>query len=212
LRTGVVYRSNAPVEIGEAERAFLGSAGIVRAVDLRQPREREAEPVRLPGIDVLAIPAYVELTLLGGAAEDGDLAGHLAMVLDRFGANFAAAAGAICQADGPAVFFCANGKDRTGIVAMLLLDACGAADEAIIADFYQTELAIPADLQSALRAQAIGVGFPPRHADALIGAAPEVMHDLLDHLRSAYCGGARYLEQFGLDRGDLQRLVDRMAT
>jgi hypothetical protein len=49
---GVVSRSNAPLEIGEAERTLLGSAGIVRAVDLRLPREREVASIRLPGIEV----------------------------------------------------------------------------------------------------------------------------------------------------------------
>src|SRR5262245_15794638 len=117
LRSGVLYRSNAPLEVGEADREFLASSGIERAVDLRDLRERDEEPVDLgvPGIEVLERPIYDVLDL-GGAVDDGDLGDHLIVILDRFGSRFAEAVSALCGPDAyPTVVFCTNGKDRTGI-------------------------------------------------------------------------------------------------
>ena len=37
----------------------------------------------------------------------------------------------------PALVHCAHGKDRTGVVVLLLLAACGVEREAIVADYKQ---------------------------------------------------------------------------
>ena len=35
----------------------------------------------------------------------------------------------------PAAFFCKLGKDRTGIISMLVLSCCGATEEDIVSDY-----------------------------------------------------------------------------
>ena len=35
----------------------------------------------------------------------------------------------------PCLFFCKLGKDRTGLMAALVLAACGASEEEIVADY-----------------------------------------------------------------------------
>jgi protein-tyrosine phosphatase len=52
IRTGLLWRSNALVELGEAGHARIGELGIRTAVDLREPGERDAEPNDLTGIGV----------------------------------------------------------------------------------------------------------------------------------------------------------------
>lgn len=44
-----------------------------------------------------------------------------------------------CQAGRPLLFFCRAGKDRTGLVAALLLSIMGASDEQILADYHRWE-------------------------------------------------------------------------
>jgi hypothetical protein len=41
------------------------------------------------------------------------------------------------EAEEPLLFFCRVGKDRTGLVSMLLLGALGASDDVIIADYHK---------------------------------------------------------------------------
>jgi protein tyrosine/serine phosphatase len=49
------------------------------------------------------------------------------------------------EAERPLLFYCAAGKDRTGMVAALLLSCCGASEEEIVADYIRwAELGGPA--------------------------------------------------------------------
>ena len=41
------------------------------------------------------------------------------------------------EAGEPLLFFCRVGKDRTGVLAALLLSCCGAKPEEIIADYHR---------------------------------------------------------------------------
>lgn len=47
----------------------------------------------------------------------------------------------IADTDGPVVFHCASGNDRTGLIAALVLTALDVSEEQILADFALTELA-----------------------------------------------------------------------
>ncbi|WP_329255486.1 GNAT family N-acetyltransferase [Streptomyces sp. NBC_01478] len=51
---------------------------------------------------------------------------------------------AAAERNTPLVFHCASGKDRTGLLAALVLGLLGVAEETIIEDFTLTELATPA--------------------------------------------------------------------
>lgn len=42
------------------------------------------------------------------------------------------------EAGEPLLFFCRVGKDRTGVLAALLLSCCGAKPEEIIADYHRS--------------------------------------------------------------------------
>ena len=44
------------------------------------------------------------------------------------------------EAGNPILFFCRVGKDRTGVLAALLLSCCGATPEQIIADYHRPVL------------------------------------------------------------------------
>ena len=42
---------------------------------------------------------------------------------------------ATLQAHQPSMFFCKLGKDRTGLIAALVLAACGLSEDEIVADY-----------------------------------------------------------------------------
>jgi protein-tyrosine phosphatase len=56
-------------------------------------------------------------------------------MLRKGGHRLAAAVETVAMLDEPVVFNCAAGKDRTGLVAMLILGIVGVPDEVIVADF-----------------------------------------------------------------------------
>ncbi|MFZ9630119.1 MAG: tyrosine-protein phosphatase [Ilumatobacteraceae bacterium] len=60
-------------------------------------------------------------------------------MLNQTPERFARAFEHLCEADVlPAVFHCAAGKDRTGVLSMLVLGALGVPDEVIVADYALT--------------------------------------------------------------------------
>ena len=61
------------------------------------------------------------------------------MMLERFGDRFATVVELVADSGGhPVAFFCAAGKDRTGLVAAIVLGALGVADETVAADYALT--------------------------------------------------------------------------
>ena len=127
----------------------LAAHGVARIVDLRWPEELDEDPPRDVDIDV------VHVSLLGVLDPDfrddmrdymavDDPAGYWAIsytrILRAFAPNFAVALAAIADApEGAVVFHCAGGKDRTGLVAALLLRLAGAPIEEIARDYSLSE-------------------------------------------------------------------------
>jgi protein tyrosine/serine phosphatase len=89
-------------------------------------------------------------------------------MFDRLGDNLAAGVAAVATAPGPAVFHCAAGKDRTGVMAAVLLSLLGVANEDIAADYAATTAALPA-IHARLRTM-------PGYEETLKELPPETMH------------------------------------
>jgi len=148
VRWGRLYRSDSLAKLeGEDWERFL-SLGVRTVIDLRYPWEIELKG-RVPeaaglGYHNLSIEhrPYDQAAL----GPDVDTARYLA---ERFAEvaldgvkELAQVLELIASADsGPLVFHCASGKDRTGIVAALVLTLLGVPEDDIIADFALTGLA-----------------------------------------------------------------------
>ncbi|GEN79646.1 tyrosine-protein phosphatase [Actinotalea fermentans] len=122
----------------------LYALGVRTVVDLRQDAERERDRRRRPG---WLVTAHVDLDGLENADfwrdyADNGLWGtavyflpHLATMPERAGAALAAVADADA---GGVLFHCMSGRDRTGLVAMLLLSLVGVEPDAIVDDYLET--------------------------------------------------------------------------
>lgn len=141
---GVFFRSENVDAVTARGWGQLHDLGIRTVVDLRQPAERERD--RRPRPDWLAT-AHVDLDGLENADfwrdyGDNGLWGtaayflpHLAAMPERAGAALTAVADAD---DGGVLFHCMSGRDRTGLLAMLLLSLVGADPDAIVDDYLDT--------------------------------------------------------------------------
>ncbi|MFF9348843.1 tyrosine-protein phosphatase [Streptomyces sp. NPDC014734] len=158
VRPGLVLRSGALAGLDVERDAAVAALGIRTVVDLRTADERAAAPDRLPpgarlfvadvlgdnpGVTparlraLLADPALAQRLLGNGGAEELFAETYRRMVLSP---SAAAAYRALVEtvADGgarPVLFHCANGRDRTGWAAALLLMLVGASREAVRAEF-----------------------------------------------------------------------------
>jgi protein-tyrosine phosphatase len=100
--------------------------------------------------------------------------------------------------DGVVLFHCTAGKDRTGLIAALVLGVLGVPDETIIADYALTAERIE-PLLIELRADALAKGHDLGWYNRLLSAEPATMQATLEYLRAQYGGIGGYLETLGLD-------------
>jgi Protein tyrosine/serine phosphatase len=100
----------------------------------------------------------------------------------------------------PIVFHCAAGKDRTGLVAALLLSLLGVDDETIAADYARTSEHID-ELLARHRTQAAAEGSAAEVSDAFLTAEVAVMRNVLAEMRTRYGSAEAYLQSHGLEPG-----------
>jgi protein-tyrosine phosphatase len=112
---------------------------------------------------------------------------------------------AIAEADGTVLFHCFAGKDRTGLVAAMLLSLAGVQDGDIAADYGETDVQLasqyevwieeaPAEKRAAFRAELM--------------CPPERILGVLEHIDRRWGGVASYLE----DAGMAPAAIDRVAA
>jgi protein-tyrosine phosphatase len=188
--------------------------GIRTVVDLRLGDEAEREGSALSDVPALR---YFSLPLSSGGnmrsdivadAAEMDIVGHYLALLEGSADNIVAAVRVFAdEMMRPAVFHCAAGKDRTGVLAAVVLDAVGVGREAIIDDYALTAQRMRQISARLLRLQTY------RDMDALSrgikGAATAdeaSMAGFLDGLHHRYGGGAGYLAAHGLDHTELAAL------
>ena len=153
VRWGRLYRSDSLGKLapGSADHQRFLALGVGTVIDLRYPWEigRAGRVPEQPGLGYHNLS--IEHRPYDQAAIDPDvdpwryLADRYAEVVEdgtreirRALEVIAAAAG---PEGGPLVFHCASGKDRTGLIAALVLTLLGVGEDDILADFAHTELA-----------------------------------------------------------------------
>lgn len=213
-----VLRACAMRHIGDADRAALINAGLSTVIDLRSAAEIAAVPAAFagqPGVSTLHHPVFSDLDPLASmiaADPDFRLEQRYVRALERAAPRFAAVIAAVADAaPGLVVVHCTAGKDRTGIVAAMLLDLAGVPHPAIIADYARTAdhgAALLADL----RRRALAAGQPVASVDTTLAAPPQAMAATLAVLDQVHGGTVAYLRQAGLPQDILDRAAARLAA
>jgi protein tyrosine/serine phosphatase len=117
----------------------------------------------------------------------------------------------IARTDGAVLVHCAAGKDRTGVLVALALDAAGMDREAIVADYLATGQridAIVARLVSSSTYRAELEGHDPQQHAPTVGTMERVLQ-LVDE---RFGGSAAWLAAHGLSKPDLERLRRRLGS
>lgn len=213
-RWGVLYRSAGLHRLTAEGRAALAARGIRTVIDLRHARETEAKPnVFAGGADGVD---YVRISLLnpagaGAASETIRSLGELYIaMLDRAGEPIRLAFERIADAEGHAVLFhCAAGKDRTGVVAALLLALAGVPHAAIAEDYAMTGACI-APIMDELR-EGRPETVTAEQYEIVLGSEPADMLAMLRHLDDQYGGAAAYLRGIGLSEARIEALRERLV-
>jgi protein-tyrosine phosphatase len=133
-RFGSVIRADSVRTLTDAGWESLVAHGVRTIVDLRSHGELAKDPPRDVPVEVVHVPVmpehddpvWDEIDLVTAAEAGRETEIFYVESLRRWGDRFAAAVAAVAHAESaPVVVHCQGGKDRTGLVAALLLRLAG---------------------------------------------------------------------------------------
>ncbi len=218
-RWGSVIRADSVHSLTDAGWERLTAHGVATVLDLRSQGELAADPQRELELDVVHVPlvaeegdpVWSEIREIGQRAT-GDVqvkSTFYLEVLRRWGPRFGAAVGAVAAARaGAVVVHCQVGKDRTGLVAALLLRLAGGSHADIAADY---ALSAP-NLEERLRPwMAEAVDEAERERRVRQAASPaEAMENVLGALERDHGSIESYLRVHGLHDETIARARARL--
>ena len=201
LRCGIV---NTP-EQWEIDK--LNEIGISMSIDLRGTYEAEETPLkleRLDGAEIYNLPLF-EFNVATKEGMNLPLAQIYAEIADNQMHNIAKVLNTIAAAkDGIVMYNCFFGKDRTGILTMLLLSIAGVAKEDIIADYQQTYTYIKPYIQT--------------HADILWDSnsekhysLPETMEELIERIEAKHGSILGYIRAAGVSDDAIETIRKKLC-
>jgi len=133
----------------------------------------------------------------------------LAQGADRFAHAFGLLA---VPGSGPAVFHCAAGKDRTGVLAALILGGLGVDHDTIVEDYALTQAAM-------VRMRAWVMTNHPEMAERMgetpafmLAANPQAMRNVLDQMVVDHGSVREYLSSIGIGSAVLAEMADAVTV
>lgn len=176
----------------------LREHGVTTIIDLREAFELDIDPPHFePTSGQAGYPTYHHISLIDPKDEEGvkgvykikELGKLYCWMLDRFTNSIALIMKTMAQATGGTILFhCHSGRDRTGIIAGLLLALVGVPPDTIAQDYAVSNTYIQPTYEKELVEQ------------------PEVMLEMLAHLDKHYGGAENYLLQAGVTAKELHQL------
>ena len=220
-RWGLVFRADSLHALTERDLGLYERLGLRVVIDLRSAQEREMFP---SPVDSWTVPLVFRREqadderpfLDASTVEDGErflaelYVGHLELAAERIGEIFTRLAS---PDNVPAVFHCHAGKDRTGLVAALLLEALGVGRETVLDDYQLTARYRPREHQDGTFQRLVDRGLPPEAAAGVLTTPRWAMGDALTALDEVHGGLEAYLlGPAGMDPADLAGLRTRLVA
>jgi protein tyrosine/serine phosphatase len=125
--------------------------------------------------------------------------------------SISAALDIVSRSTGATVVHCAAGKDRTGTVVALALDAAGVPHDAIVEDYALTAERIERIIARLLPRELYGNALQ-KQSVADQSPRPETMQTILDAVQSEFGGAAGWLRRQGWRDADVDRLRTRLTS
>jgi protein tyrosine/serine phosphatase len=193
IRWRQLFRADGLTRLDEQDCAQLADLSLATVIDLRTQGEVD-ERGRFPE-DVFEVEYHhLPLTDVLPPTEDLSRYDEPAFVTSRYRQLFSEGSSSLARAVEvlaepealPAVFHCSAGKDRTGILAALVLGFLGVPREVIVEDYALSAEGMLALLERLKAEYAESVEEVERYAPAVISVAPEAMAAFLDALHAEH--------------------------
>ena len=224
VKRGVIYRSGRLSGLTDADKIILTSLGIKLVCDIRSVQEAADEPdVLPPEIAYHSLPisddtptlARLRTLILGRPSLTEQVQTlYTDLLIDKNAHIFGETLNLLAQEEKqPALFHCTAGKDRTGIIAALLLLILGVPEDLVLAEYSLSNefhdefrnIAAPHIKRLGVFNVTVDDLFP------LITADPQILQHALAHIREKYGSVEGYLTgPAGMDMQTLQKLRETL--
>lgn len=202
VRWGCLYRSGELCSLTDTDLDAVSRLGIRVVIDLRNEWERSTRPNRLPpGVELIERRSPSTSNGPERTLEDQIAAGEVPVKDDEYFTSVYIGLldglipeirlileMAVDATDRPMLFHCAAGKDRTGIVAAVLLGVLGVPDQAIIEDYERTTTHYAARRLDALAGLLAEHDTSPEKIRHLVEARTPALERALRHLHDRWGG------------------------
>ena len=204
-------RSTNPGNLSKDEKEYLYDYGIRVQVDLRSDFEVDQQPSALKGYKDIE---YYNINLLQSknlnvlpseVRNYHDLSGFYVFMLESNKEQFRQVFDIFYDHPYDAIMFnCSAGKDRTGVIAALLMDLAGCHEYDIVKDYsesYENNLKVMAKLEELV----------DEDNRAFLESSPKMMMKFLDYLREHYGSAKEYLVQCGLEIEKIEEIIENFT-
>ena len=195
-----LFRADGLHSLTGEDQKKLKEAGITAVIDLRSNQEVELLPCVFCNEEDMD---YHRVPLLDRVSSNGLQGGFPDSMADLYVELLENSKDEISKVlriiagypDRAVVFNCTAGKDRTGVIAMLLLELAGVEEKWIIADYAVSEENIrPLFEKQKEQLSRAGIEMP----EYLFASRPQEMEQTIQYLKSEYGSVRRYVESLDL--------------
>lgn len=214
VRWRQLFRSDALHALTPADVSRLrDEIGLTTVIDLRSSAELRGDgdaPLQRLAVTHHHLPLFD-----GDAMRDSGrldvitLADRYWLMAEYAKAKIATVLTTLAAADGPAVYHCAAGKDRTGVVSAVLLGVLGVPDEVIVADYAATKENLDAIVERLMANKSYETVLSALPPDTLHAEA-ETMMAFLERIRAEYGDMRAYARAAGVGPDALEALAARL--
>lgn len=210
-RPNVFFRGDSTADLTEEDVARLRERNLTLVIDLRSTLETVHAPSRLlrPGILYRNIPMLDHINSGPMAGKFPASMGEMYMgLLEHSREDYREIFTLLSQSQGAALFHCTAGKDRTGMVAMLLLLLAGVPEKQVAEDYVATDAFLRDSFEAQIQAFARkGIRLPAH----LLRADRENIVFAMEGLKERFGGAERYLLDCGVTPDKLKAILERFV-
>jgi protein-tyrosine phosphatase len=214
-RWGTLFRSDSLHELTDADLLTLRELGLSCVIDLRTPAELERTgrgPLAGEAIRYFHLPLVLGGDQVVPELAQQDLAERYFWYLDVGRESFVQALNLVSDASSyPLVFHCAAGKDRTGVLAALVLSILGVDRSVIIEDYVITQTRMDL-IMGRVRKEPDAEDRIAEIPQFLFRAEVGTMTTFLDQLDRRFGGARKWALDAGVHESALQAMENLLVT
>lgn len=207
----VFLRGDSLHGLTKEDKEYLDEYGVRLVIDVRGKQEAFMHPDRIDKkrIEYLHVPLldHIQSEAMRGKMPD-DMGDMYIGLVEESKEGFYEIFTRLSKEEGAALYHCTAGKDRTGVITMLLLRVAGVPDEVILADYAASEAYMKKafDRQRKM-VEKSGVKIP----EYVFESRPEFLKKLMDHIDAAYGGAEGYLKDIGFVEEEIEKLKEKLV-